>query len=89
MRQHVHYDFLAAGRGDVITVSLDQQANVFLLDDVNYRSYKSGGRCEYVGGRAIRSPVRFSVPRDGNWYVAIDLAGIGRIRSGATIMRRG
>lgn len=37
----LHYD-VNAGVDDVILVSLDRQANVLLLDDINFSSYRSG-----------------------------------------------
>lgn len=80
--EHVVYDLGNVRRGSTVVVTLKSRANVLLMDAANYRSYKSGRRATYIGGEARRSPVRLAVPRDGHWYVALDLGGLsGNIRS--------
>jgi hypothetical protein len=56
---------------------LDRQANVRLLDDVNFYAYRSGRQHRYYGGRATRSPVTIPVPHSGRWHVVVDLGGYG------------
>jgi hypothetical protein len=50
---------------------------VRLLDSTNFNAYRNGRQHRYYGGLAAQSPVRLSVPRDGNWHVAVDLQGLG------------
>lgn len=84
--QHVKYDLGQVKRGSTVIVTLDKQANVQLLDSSNYSNYKQGRRYQYFGGLIKKSPVRIPVPRDGHWYVAVDLGGAsGRIRSGVNV----
>jgi hypothetical protein len=73
----LHSDF-NIGPSDVVQVELDKQANVMLLDDSNFSSYRHGGRFTYYGGLAKQSPVRLSPPRSGHWHVVVDLGGYAR-----------
>lgn len=69
-----HYEF-DAGPDNVIRVRLDGQANVRLLDPINFQRYRSGQRHQYLGGLARRSPLDLCPPHYGRWHVAIDLGG--------------
>ena len=71
---YLHYD-LMLNAGDVVVVTLDKQANVRLLDDSNFYSYKSGQRHSYYGGLAKVSPTRIAAPHAGHWHLVIDLGG--------------
>jgi len=62
-------------KGDVVVVTLDRQANVMLLDDSNYSSYKTGRNFHFYGGHAEVSPINITAPSTGHWHVAIDLGG--------------
>lgn len=70
----LHYQ-VNAGPSDVVLVTLDCQANVRLLDAVNYSAYRAGRRYTYTGGLAKKSPIRISPPCQGHWHVVIDLGG--------------
>jgi hypothetical protein len=57
------------------------------MDSSNFSSYRSGMRHQFIGGRAIQSPVRLQVPRTGHWHVAVDLHGMGgRVNSLARVL---
>jgi hypothetical protein len=64
-----------AVEGTVVRVDLDAQANVMLLDDNNFSSYRHGGSFNYRGGLAKRSPVTLVPPHPGRWHVVLDLGG--------------
>ncbi|MFY1703967.1 DUF1883 domain-containing protein [Micromonospora sp. WMMA1923] len=84
--QHLKWDLGNLKRGATVVVTLRNQANVLLMDSSNYRSYARGGRHRYIGGLVKRSPLRLAVPRDGHWYVAIDLGGFpGRINASVAV----
>jgi hypothetical protein len=70
----LHYDLQLTERDQVI-VTLDKQANVQLLDDMNFNSYRNGQAFRYYGGLAKKSPIRLSPPHAGRWHVVIDLGG--------------
>ena len=72
----IHADFWGK-ENDVAIVTLDNQANVMLLDDINFSAYKQGSSFKYYGGWACRSPVRLKPPHYGHWHVIIDLGGSG------------
>jgi hypothetical protein len=61
--------------GQIVEVTLDKQANVRLLDDLNFASYKAGRQHTYYGGLAKNSPIRIAPPHAGHWYLVIDLGG--------------
>lgn len=88
MPEHLHADF-HLDEGDIVHVEIDHQANVMLLDDSAYQSYKSGGRFRYYGGNAKVSPINITAPSTGHWNVVIDLAGrSGTIRHSINIIKR-
>jgi hypothetical protein len=66
-----------AVQGTVVRVELDSQANVMLLDDSNFSSYRGGRQFRYFGGLAKQSPVRLVPPHGGRWHVVVDLGGYG------------
>jgi hypothetical protein len=83
----LHYDLGFVKQGAVVLVTLDAQANVKLLDESNFRSYKRHERHEYFGGLAKKSPARITVPRSGNWYVTVDLGGYaGRVNASVRVV---
>jgi hypothetical protein len=74
--------------GSTVVITLKQQANVLLMDLNNYRRYSSGrgGGVQYYGGLVKRSPARIKVPRNGHWYLAIDLGGrAGRVSAAVAV----
>ncbi len=84
----LHSDF-TGGSDAVALVTLDGQANVFLLDDSNFACYRQGRSFSYYGGWATRSPVRLSPPHYGHWHVVVDLGGYsGTIRAGIRVIER-
>ncbi|MBW3622846.1 MAG: DUF1883 domain-containing protein [Armatimonadetes bacterium] len=84
--EHILYEVDAIS-GNVVQVTLDRQANVQLMDSINYNNYRRGGRYTYYGGRALRSPVSIPVPHSGHWYVVIDLGGnSGTLRTSVCVL---
>jgi Domain of unknown function (DUF1883) len=83
-----HYDLGVLSGGETIGVTLQgTEANVRLMDSVNFSSYRSGGGHRYIGRHATRSPVRLHVPSAGHWHVAIDLGGYGSsVRSSVQVL---
>jgi hypothetical protein len=83
----LHADFFGKPN-DVAIVKLDNQANVMLLDDINFSAYKQGRSFKYYGGWACHSPVRLSPPHSGHWHVIIDLGGsVGSISANVRFVR--
>ena len=73
--------------GETVHVELNKQANVRLLDEYNYSLYRRGLAHRYLGGLAVRSPVRLSIPTAGHWHVAVDLQGfIGSVRAAISFL---
>src|SRR5690242_19418007 len=86
--QFQKYDLGYLNGGEIVEVTLQgNAANVRLMDNSNFHSYKSGGRHSYYGGYVTRSPYRVTVPRSGKWYITIDLGGYsGRISSSVRVL---
>ncbi|MFK4973685.1 DUF1883 domain-containing protein [Lactococcus garvieae] len=55
-----------------VTVKLRHQSNVFLVDEQNYRRYRSGNKFTYFGGNYRNTPVRITVNGQGRWYLIVD-----------------
>ncbi|MBU1370401.1 MAG: DUF1883 domain-containing protein [Bacteroidetes bacterium] len=62
-------------QGDVVHLDCDTQCNFMITDDLNFSSYKRGGKFSYYGGHFDRFPAKITVPRSGYWNVTIDLGG--------------
>lgn len=60
-----------------VTVELQQAADVYLVDQVNFNYYQQGAGFEYYGGSATRSPVSITVSGAGRWYLIVDDHGAG------------
>lgn len=58
-----------------VQVRLKHAADVFLVDSINFRKYKSGQRFKYFGGHYTRSPVTISVNGAGRWYLIVQGGG--------------
>ena len=83
---YLHQEFDAAP-SDVIEVTLDHAANVLLLDETNYASYRGGKPYRYQGGYVRYSPFRISPPSEGRWHLVVDLGGYaGRVRASARLL---
>jgi hypothetical protein len=84
---YLHQEF-EAGPDDVIEVTLDGQANVMLLDGVNFDHYRKGESFRYHGGLAKVSPARLVPPSQGRWHVVVDLGGYaGTVRAGIRVLQ--
>lgn len=76
--------------GEIVEVTLKgTEANVLLLDNSNFNSYKSGGQVKYYGGHFKKSPVRIEVPHADHWYVVVDLGGFtGSVNVSVRVLSR-
>lgn len=76
------------GPDDAIMITIDHAANVQLLDDCNFASYRSARNFRYFGGFYRESPVVLRPPHAGHWHVAIDLGGrAGYLRAGIRVVK--
>ena len=80
------YKQFVGGPGFVVTVELDKQANVFLLDAANYSAFRAGRRFRYNGGRAVESPCQMSPPHTGTWYVVVQPDAGTRVRASISVL---
>jgi hypothetical protein len=84
----IEHDLGYRQSGEIVEVTLSgNAANVRLMDSSNLSSFKNGRRHTYYGGLAKRSPIRLQIPHSGNWYVTVDMQGLGgSVRSSARIL---
>lgn len=62
-------------------------ANVILLDQPNFLRYGVGQRFTYTGGHYARSRVELPIPRDGHWYLVVDVGGHhGRVQGSVEVL---
>ncbi len=93
MQYRFKYSYMDLGelhKGDTVVVRLrGSRPNVMLLDSPNFARYRGGSQFSYIGGNQHRSPAQLEVPRDGHWYVAMDLGGRGgRVRGSVSVRPR-
>jgi hypothetical protein len=88
--QFVHHNLGYRKTGEIVEIKLSgSAANVQLMGDSDFQSYRNGRNYRYIGGLAKQSPVRLQIPRSGNWHVAVDLKGLrGNVRSSARVLPR-
>ncbi|HWG43641.1 MAG TPA: DUF1883 domain-containing protein [Gemmataceae bacterium] len=73
--EFIHQE-MEAGPDDLIEVTLDNAANVQLLNPADYEDYRNNRPYHYdEGGYVEHSPYRFRPPYQGEWHVVIDLGG--------------
>ena len=84
----VHHNLGNLRGGEIVQVTLEgNAANVLLLDNSNFGSYKAGRKYRHYGGHVKESPVRLEIPHAGHWHIAVDLGGYaGRVRSSAQVL---
>ena len=74
--------------GDIVVVNCSHRCNIMLLDDYNFRNYKSGSQFKYFGGHYKMFPARIAAPASGNWNIVLDLGGgSATIRHSISIIR--
>jgi hypothetical protein len=84
---YLHYDFDLTN-DDLVEVTLDNQANVRLMDDANFALYRKNLQHRYYGGLAKESPVLLSVPHAGHWHLVVDLGGYaGTVRASVRVLQ--
>lgn len=86
--QFIHHDLGFRNGGEIVEITLSgNAANVRLMDSSNFNSYRNGRQHRCYGGLARQSPVRLLIPHAGNWYVAVDMQGLGgSVRSSARML---
>ena len=66
---------VSTGPNSTIEVALSgNAANVLVMDEGNFQSFRSGGAHRYYGGYYTHSPIIIRVP-SGQWHVVIHLGG--------------
>jgi hypothetical protein len=67
---------MEVGPDELIEVTLNNPANILLLDSENYEHYRNNRPFRYAkGGYVKHSPFRLYAPSFGTWHLVIDLGG--------------
>ena len=83
----IHSDLGRRDGGEVVEVTLTNGANVRLMDNSNFSSYRNSRKHRCIGGLAKRSPIRLRIPHSGHWHVAVDMQGLhGSTRASTRIL---
>lgn len=73
--------------GDMVEVTLNNRANVQLLDEENYDLYSRTKPFRYHGGYGEHSPVTLAAPSAGRWHLVIDLGGgVGSVSASVRVL---
>lgn len=74
---YLKYDLGYLSGGETIEIRLTgSAANVRLMDNINFNSYKNGHSHHYYGGLVKMSPFHLRVPHSGTWCVTVDMQGL-------------
>jgi len=85
---YLHYEFQLK-KGDVVETTLDKQANVYLLDEINFNNYKKGKTYSHIGGMSKKLLVKLSSPYKGHWHLVIDLGGhAGTVKASVLVKKK-
>lgn len=83
----IHHQLGHRQRGEIVEIHLDARANVRLLNSSQFAAYKAGRSFRAIQGQATSSPIRWQIPQNGQWHVAIDFGGYpGRVRSSVQVL---
>ena len=63
---------MTVGTNQVVEVTLNSPANVYLVNAQGYKDYLNGNEFSYKGGYAADSPYRIRIPSSNRWYVIVD-----------------
>lgn len=72
---HICHDLgfqMTVGTNQVVEVTLNSPANVYLVNAQGYKDYLNGNEFSYKGGYAADSPYRIRIPSSNRWYVIVD-----------------
>ena len=83
-----HYDLGNLDKGRTVEIVLEgNAANVYLLDNVNYKQYVRGVEFQAVGGLKRSSPVKLQTTKLAHWHVVIDLpSGHGIVKTSYRVL---
>jgi hypothetical protein len=83
----LHYE-IKAGPAEIIRVNINREANVRLLDPLNFAKYRLGKRCQPTAGPETYGPVQFVPPFKGVWHVVVDMEGrSGTVRASVDVLK--
>jgi hypothetical protein len=83
----IHFEF-DAGPDHVVRITLDNQANVRLMDDKNFKNYSSGQIYKHYGKFVTTSPHDIIPPKKGHWNIVVDLGGqSGKVKAAMDVFR--
>ena len=84
----LHYK-VDANEKNTIRVNIRGQANVRLMDQLNYYKFKRGGAYKAAAsGFTDSNPINLNPPYKGEWHVIIDTGGTaGDVRASVDVLQ--
>jgi hypothetical protein len=73
---HLHWELTVSPR-DTLEITVDQPANVLLMDDAEYRKYCKGEPHQAYGGPVEKGATILKPYRNGLWHVVVDMGRSG------------
>jgi len=74
-RNHICHDLgfqMTTGPSVYVEVTVNQAANVYLVNQQGYQNYLNGNEFSHQGGYTTESPTRLRIPSSNHWYVIVD-----------------
>ncbi len=82
----LHY-VVNAGPDRIIQVKINRNANVRLMDELNYAKYRLKKPYSFTGGLYNSPGVDMRPPAQGSWHIVIDLEGLqGEVRATVDVL---
>lgn len=74
-RNHICHDLgfqMIIGPRVYVEVTVNQVANVYLVNQQGYQNYLNGNEFSYQGGYTTDSTTRLRIPSSNHWYIIVD-----------------
>lgn len=74
-RNHICHDLgfqMTTGLSVYVEVTVNQAANVYLVNQKGYQNYLNGNEFSHQGGYITELPARLRIPSSNHWYVIVD-----------------
>ena len=80
------FDLKFCTGGSVSVTTLEGvESDVFLMQSHDVSRYKSSQSVKYWGGHYNKSPIRITIPHNGNWHIVVIPIG-GAVKAAVQVM---
>lgn len=83
----IEFDLKFCTAGSTSITSLEGvESDVMLMESRDVSRYTSGQSVKYWGGHYNRSPIRITIPHDGNWHILVIPTG-GAVKASVQVIK--